>query len=108
MKLSFKNHYPGGRYRSFGHIYADINVDGKQVGAINYSSVDNAMRILLHVKKGEGFRNVILKKQFPTSYNEREAINEAKEWLKKYWPEISSKYDLYRIDDTVAVKETTI
>lgn len=98
MKLSFKNHCPEGRYRSFGHIYSDIKADGKQVGVIQYSTSTNAMRVILHVKDAPNFRNITLKKTFPTIYNERGAINSAKLWIKEHWEDITKLYDLYLLE----------
>lgn len=99
MRLTFKNEYPTGQYRSFSHISCTIKANGDAVGSIMWSANRNSYAVMLHVKipttDNCPFRNVTLKKEFPHT-TERETLNAAKEWVKANWDSLQKVWPLHK------------
>jgi len=96
-KITFKEHKPTGRYRSFYHSYWDIKLKKKVCGHIHRND-NGEFTIMLSVKKEKtqedpcSFRNAKLKAKFKT-------IEETKEFLINNTEAIMKQFDLYFHED---------
>ena len=92
--ITFKRNKPEGRYRSFFNVQTDVKLNKRIVGSIQEGDGFNNWRVSVVVKDDTqncGWRFAKLKKIF---VNEQEA----RDWLKENFDEISTKLNVVSID----------
>ncbi len=96
MKFTFKTENPAGKYKSFFNKTHFIKLNKISVGLIE----DKTYKIRLQVIKKDinEDRNLNCSWRWITLKRENKSLQEAKDFLNKYFIEITTKYNLYKGD----------